>query len=89
MARAFLEEVLSAQQAKDVAGRLGDKQSETYLLAAEEYRELRDTTLPSLFDNVTREQLGGKPPTLDGQELLGPEAASCGCTNVSTPPGPA
>lgn len=71
VARAYLEEFLSAQEAKTVAGRLGEKSGDTYKAAQAAYGDLRDKTLPRLFANVTRESLGTN--CLDGQLRLTPE----------------
>lgn len=71
VARAHLEEFLSAEEAKTVSGRLGEKSSPTHTDAAAHYRELRDRILPALFEDVTRETLAAKQ--LGGQQLPRPE----------------
>jgi hypothetical protein len=70
--RAYLEEFLSAQEAKTAAGRMGDKTSETYKDAHKAYLELRDNVLPARFIGVTREHLG--EGQLEDQHLPSVEA---------------
>ncbi len=69
--RAYLEEWRSAEEAKTVSGRMGQKSSATYEDAATHYRNLRNSVLPGRFHDVTRESLGEKQ--LEGQRLPSPE----------------
>ena len=73
VARALLEEILSAGEAKTVAGRLSGKTGEHYEAAQENYLALRDQYIPGLFSNCTREELLGEN-TLDRQVRPSPEA---------------
>ena len=71
LARAYLEELLSAEEAKKNAGRMGGKGNPVYQGAAADYVRIRDEII-SRFPEATRESLGER--TLAGQALLGPEA---------------
>jgi len=72
LARAYLEEYLSAEEAKKNAGRMGDKTAEAYQDAAAAYKRLR-IEIQARFPGVTPADLAGPPRRLAGQELPGPE----------------
>lgn len=71
LARAYLEEHLSAIEAKKNAGRMRDKTHPSHVRANEYYRVLRSEIL-TRFPTSTRESLGMS--TLNEQVLLSPEA---------------
>lgn len=76
LARAYLEEFLSAEEAKKVAGRLGGKESPTYISHKEEWRELR-TEILVVFSGASKPDLaeeGGR--TLAGERLPSPAAGA-------------
>jgi hypothetical protein len=70
LARAFLEEDLSAEEAKKNAGRLGSKDGETYAQAAASWKQLRAEIL-ARFPDATSDSLGKRQ--LAGQQFLNPE----------------
>lgn len=71
LARAYLEELLSAEEAKKNAGRLGGKEGPTYLQANRDYVALKGQIL-GRFAGSTKDELGkGK---LLSQQFLNPEA---------------
>ncbi len=73
LARAYLEDYLSAEEAKKNAGRLGDKTTRVYQDAASTYSRLR-TEIQARFPATTPADLAGPPRRLAGQELPSPEA---------------
>lgn len=72
LARAYLEEFLSAEEAKKNAGRMLGKTHASYLHAAEAYRRLK-TQILVRFPEVSKQTLG--EGTLHGQKLPGLEEA--------------
>lgn len=71
LARAYLEELLSAEEAKKNAGRLGDKEGPIHVQADEDYRALKRQIL-ARFPGSTKAELGEL--TLLEQRLPNPEA---------------
>lgn len=71
LARAYLEELLSAEEAKMNSGRMRDKSHESYVRAAAAYDELKREILRR-FPSATAADLGSR--TLLGQVLPKPEA---------------
>jgi hypothetical protein len=71
LARAYLEELLSAVEAKKNAGRLGDKRGQIHVRADEDYRALRGQIL-ARFPGSTKAELGEQ--ILLGERLPNPEA---------------
>lgn len=74
LARAYLEELLSAEEAKKNAGRLHDKTHASYASANEYYQVLKAEIIER-FPGTTPETLGGSTHTLNGQSMLSLEAA--------------
>jgi hypothetical protein len=75
LARAYLEDLLSTEEAKKNAGRMGDKRSQTYLEAKSEFDRLRAEVL-ARFPQSTRADLGNR--TLLSEKLPRPEDAVVG-----------
>ncbi|GAB7007300.1 hypothetical protein JCM18899A_47750 [Nocardioides sp. AN3] len=71
LARAYLEELLSAEQAKMNAGRLGAKSGPIHMQANDDYKTLKRQIL-ARFPSADTATLGKW--TLQDQTLLGPEA---------------
>jgi hypothetical protein len=71
LARAYLEELLSAVEAKKAAGRLGDKSGSTYAQANDDYKALKVQIL-ARFPGATTAELGDL--VLLGQRMPKPEA---------------
>jgi hypothetical protein len=71
LARAYLEELLSAEEAKKNAGRLGDKAGPIHVQANEDYQALKRQILDR-FTGSTKAELGDL--MLLGQRLPNPEA---------------
>lgn len=71
LARAYLEELLSAEEAKKNAGRLGAKTDPMHVQANDYYKLLKGQIL-TRFPGTDAETLGRR--TLNGQTLLNPEA---------------
>ncbi|MFE0527122.1 hypothetical protein ACFW0V_05935 [Micromonospora parva] len=72
LARAYLEELVSAEEAKKNAGRMHAKTHRSYLLADKRYRALKDEII-ARFPGTTMEALGNR--ILNGQTLPKLEAA--------------
>lgn len=72
LARAYLEELLSAEEAKKNVGRMHTKAHPSYVQAERAYRELKRQIL-ARFPNASREELGDR--RLNGQALPNLEAA--------------
>jgi hypothetical protein len=72
LARAYLEELLSAEEAKKNAGRMRAKTHPNHVLADKHYTALKDEII-ARFPGTTRDELG--KPTLNGQVLPRPEAS--------------
>lgn len=71
LARAYLEEVVSAEESKKTAGRLGSKTGSTYIRENRRYRELKAEVL-ARFPATTPTDLGSY--LLEGQQWPRPEA---------------
>lgn len=74
LARAYLEELVSAEEAKKNAGRMRDKAHPSYVSANRYYKALKAEILER-FPGTTPASLGGSPRTLIGQSLPNLEAA--------------
>ena len=72
LARVYLEELKSAEEAKKNAGRLRSKADKTYLRTEAAYKELK-TQILGRFSGASKEELGKW--SLHGQQLPGLEAA--------------
>lgn len=72
LARAYLEELVSAEEAKKNAGRMRAKTQPSYQLAEQHYTALKDEII-ARFPGTTRENLGKR--SLNGQTLPNLEAA--------------
>ena len=72
LARAYLEELVSALEAKKNAGRMRDKTHESYARASDYYRRLQREIIER-FPGATKETLGSK--TLNGEAMPNLEAA--------------
>lgn len=70
LARAYLEELLSAEESKKNAGRMRDKTHLSHVQAKEHYDALKSEIL-TRFPEATAATLGTR--TLNGQSLIGPE----------------
>lgn len=71
LTRAYLEDLLSAEEAKKNAGRMGNKQSQSYVEAKAEYEGIKAEIL-ARFEGATADNLGFR--TLSGQTLPALEA---------------
>lgn len=74
LARAYLEELVSAEEAKKNAGRIGDKERPSYVSANSYYKALK-VEISDRFPSTTPASLGGTPRMLNGQSLPNLEAA--------------
>ncbi|WP_010542398.1 hypothetical protein [Dietzia alimentaria] len=74
LARAYLEEIVSAEEAKKNAGRMSDKAHPSYLSANTYYKALK-AEVSDRFPSTTPASLGGAARTLNGQSLPNLEAA--------------
>ncbi|WP_133248769.1 DinB family protein [Williamsia muralis] len=72
VARAYLEEFVSWEFAKEAAGRMGSKTSTDYKDAVKRWKTIRDRAIAA-FPGTTPTDLGKR--TLGGQSLPGPEEA--------------
>ena len=72
LARAYLEELVSAEEAKKNAGRMHTKTHPSYVLANKHYTTLKGEIV-ARFPGTTTVALGSR--TLNGQSLPNPEAA--------------
>lgn len=68
LARAYLEELLSAEEAKENAGRMYGKSHASYESANNHYRILK-AEIMERFPGTTRESLGASPRALIGQSM--------------------
>lgn len=74
LARAYLEELVSAEEAKKNAGRMRDKTHPSYISANTYYKALKAEIIER-FPGTTPETLGASPRTLNGQSMPNLEAA--------------
>jgi hypothetical protein len=72
LARAYLEELLSAEEAKKAAGRMSGKGSVSHARYEKGWADLR-TEIMGRFPGVTKADLGKR--LLNGEQLPGPQAA--------------
>jgi hypothetical protein len=74
LARAYLEELVSAEEAKKNAGRMREKTHPSYVSANQRYSALK-AEIFERFPGTTPERLGGSPRTLNGQSMPSLESA--------------